>query len=241
MASQSCAPVEPIAVIRTAVTLDFHVSLDARLTVKVQSQRAVRGRKVELSAFSLPVLPRRRRSGFVRVTSVGPRPEPAQQLAVSFSEGFLTADCREVTTPAADDRIKRQDEGRLSGRLVLRHDFSNPALMPVNRLRAGLDDSLETEPGHADGILSDVVTQEVAAHRPSVTVERVDDAGFTRLQFQPHAFEFLRDESLTVLYGLSVRVENHQIIGVADHRRRGLLARKRPFAALLQTVQGHVG
>ena len=196
---------------------------------------------MELSTFSLPVLPRRRSPGFVRVTSVGPRPQPAQQLAVSSPEGFLTANCREVAAPPSDDRIERQDEVCLSGRLVLRDDFSNPALMPVNRLRAGFADSFEAEPGRADGILSDVVTQEVEAHCPSVTVERVDDAGFTRLQFQPHAFEFLRDEGLALLYGLAVRVENHQIIGVADHRRRGLLAGKRPFDALLQTVQSNVG
>ena len=56
------------------MTLDFHVSLDLRLTVNVQPQRAVQGREVELAAFSLPVLARRRSPGFVRVTSVGPRP-----------------------------------------------------------------------------------------------------------------------------------------------------------------------
>jgi hypothetical protein len=41
--------------------------------------------------------------------------------------------------------------------------------------------------------------------------------------------------------GLAVRVEHHQIIRVADHRRSVSLAGKRPFAALLQTVQSHVG
>jgi hypothetical protein len=234
--SQSCAPVAPSTVIRTAVTLHFHVLLDVRLTVKAPPPRAVRGRKVELAAFALPVLPRRRRSGFVRVASVGPRPEPAQELAVRLPEGFLTADCREGTTPAADDRIERQEELRLAGHLVPCADFSPPALVPVNRLRAGLDESFEPEPGPADRILPEVVTQEVAAPCPSVTVERVDDARFTRFQFQPQAFEFFREESLALLCGLSVRVEHHQILGVADPRRRGLLARKRPFDALLQTM-----
>ena len=113
--------------------------------------------------------------------------------------------------------------------------------MPVNRLRAGLDDSLEPEPGGAYGILADVTPQEVEAHCSSVAVERMDDARFTRLQFQPHAFEFLRDDGLTLLYGLAVRVEDHQIIRVADHRRSMPLAGKRPFDALLQTMQGNVG
>lgn len=72
-------------------------------------------------------------------------------------------------------------------------------------------------------------------------MERVDDAGFTRLQFQPSTFEFLRDESLAVLSSLSVGVENHQLLGVAAHRRRGLLVGKRPVDALLQTVSGKVG
>jgi len=44
-----------------------------------------------------------------------------------------------------------------------------------------------------------------------------------------------------LLYYLSVRVENHQIIGVTDHRRRVPLAGKRPFDALLQPVQSNVG
>jgi hypothetical protein len=69
----------------------------------------------------------------------------------------------------------------LSGRLVLCDDFSNPAVMPVNRLRAGLDESLETEPGRAYGILANVAPQEIKAHCSSVSVERMDNARFTRL------------------------------------------------------------
>jgi hypothetical protein len=137
--------------------------------------------------------------------------------------------------------VERQDQVRLPGRLVLGHDCSNPAMVPVNRLRAGLDEGLEAEPGRAYGILADVAPQEVEAHRPSVTVERMDDARFTGLQFQPHAFEFLGDDCLALLYGLTVRVEDHQIIGVADHCRSMPLAGKRPFDALLQTMQGNVG
>jgi hypothetical protein len=102
---------------------------------------------------------------------------------------------------------------RLPGRLVLGHDFSNPAMMSVNRLRAGLDEGFEAEPGRAYGLLADMAPQEVEAYRPSVTVERMDDSCFTGLQFQPPAFEFLRDDCLALLYGLAIRVEDHQIEG----------------------------
>jgi hypothetical protein len=125
-------------------------------------------------------------------------------------EGLVTADRGEVPAPAADDRIQRQNEVRLPGRLVLGDNVSNPAMMPVNRLRAGLDESLEPASGRADGILANGAPQELNAHRPSVPVERMGDARFTRLQFQPHAFEFLREEGLALLYGLSVRMEHHQ-------------------------------
>lgn len=223
------------------MTLDFHVPPDPRLTVKAQPQRAVRGREVEFPSLSLPVLPCRRSPGLVRVTAFGPRPQPAQELTVSFPEGFLTANRREVAAPASDDRVKRQDQVRLPSRLVVRDDFSEPAMMPVNRLRVGLDEGLETEPGRAYGILADVAPQEVEAPCSSVAVERMDYARFTRLQFQPHAVEFLSDEGLAVLYYLSVRVYDHQSISVADHRRSIPLAGKRPFDALFQTVQRNVG
>jgi hypothetical protein len=177
----------------------------------------------------------------LRVTAFGPRPEPVQELAVRLPKGLVTANRGEVTTPAADDRIQRQDEVRLAGRLVLSDDFSHPALMPVNRLRAGFDDSLETKPGRADGILAKVAPQEIKAHCSTVAGERMDHARFTRLQFQPHAFEFLREEGLALLYYLSVGVKNHQIIGVTDHRRSVPLAGKRAFDALLQPVQSNVG
>src|SRR5262245_22979595 len=117
------------------------------------------------------------------VTSFGPRPEPVQELAVRLPEGLMTANRGEVATPAADDRIQRQDELRLAGRLVLGDDFSNPAMMPVNRLRAGLDESLEPEPGGADGILADVAPQEIKAHCSTVAGEGMDNARFTGLQF----------------------------------------------------------
>jgi hypothetical protein len=147
----------------------------------------------------------------LRVTSFGPCPKPVQELAVSLPAGLMTANRWEVATPAADDRVEREDEVRLAGRLVLGDDCSQPALMPVNRLRAGLDEGLETKPGRADGILANVTSQEVKAPCSSIAGERVDNARFTRLQFQPHAFQFLREEGLALLYYLSVRVEHHQI------------------------------
>ena len=236
MVTQSGAPVEPITIVRTAVTLHFHVPLDACLTVKAQPQCAVRGREMELPPFSPPVLARRRSPGVLRVTALGPRPEPVQELTVRLPEGLVTANRGEVTTPTADDRIERQDEVRLSGRLVLGNDFPPPAMMPVNRLRAGLEDGLETEPGGADGILAEVAPQESKAPCSAVAGERMNNARFPRLQFQPPTFEFLREDGLTLLYGLAVRVEHHQIISVADHRRSMPLAGKRPFDALFQPV-----
>jgi len=166
---------------------------------------------VELPAFAPPVLARRRSPSVLGVTSFGPRPEPVQELAVRLPKGLVTANRGEVATPAADDRIQRQDQVRLSGRLVLGDDFSHPAMMPVNRLRAGFDDSLETEPGRADGILANVAPQEIKAHCSTVAGERMDNARFTRLQFQPHAFEFLSEEGLALLYYLSVGVEDHPV------------------------------
>lgn len=80
---------------------------DARLTVKAQSQRAVRGREVELPTVSPPVLAHRRSPGVLRVTAFGPRPEPVQELAVRLPKGLVTTNRGEVTTPAADDRIQR--------------------------------------------------------------------------------------------------------------------------------------
>lgn len=209
MATQSCAPVEPIAVIRTAVTLDFHVPRDARLTVNAQSQRAVRGREGGKFHFSPPVLARRRSPGVLRVTSSGPRPEPAQQLAVRLPAGLVTTNRGAVATPAADDRIERPEAVRLSGRLVLGDEFSHPAMVPVHRLRAGVDDSLATAPGRADGRLANMASQEVKAPCSSVAGERMDKARFTRFQFQPPTFEFRREDDLTLLYYLSVWVENH--------------------------------
>jgi len=175
------------------------------------------------------------------VTASGPRPESVQKLAVRLPEGLVTTNRGEVATPAADDRIQRPDEVCLSGRLVLGDDFSHPAMMPVHRLRARFDDSLETKPGRADGILATVAPQEIKAHCATVAGERMDNARFTRLQFQPHTFEFLREEGLALLYYLSVWVENHQIIRVAFPRRSVPLAGKRPCDALLQPVQGNVG
>jgi hypothetical protein len=98
-------------------------------------------------------------------------------------EGLVTANRGEVATPAADDRIQRQDEVRLSGRLVLCHDFSNPAMMPLHRLRARFDDRLETESGRAYRILADMAPQEVKAHCSAVAGERMGNARFTRFQF----------------------------------------------------------
>src|SRR5262245_32808276 len=109
-------------------------------------------------------------------------------------------------------------------------------MMPVNRLRAGLDDGLETEPGGADGILGDVAPQEIKAPCAAVAGEGMDTARFTRLQFQPHPFEFLPEEHLALRSYLAVRVEHHQILGVAVPRRSMPLAGNRPFAALFQTV-----
>jgi hypothetical protein len=160
---------------------------------------------------------------------------------VSLPEGLVTANRGEVATPAADDRIERQDEVRLSGRLVLCPDFSKPALLPLHRLRARVEDRLETESGRAYRILADMAPQEVKAPCSAVAGERMDNARFTRLQFQPQAFEFLREDGLTLLYYLSVWMEDHQIIRVADPRRSVLLVGKRPFDPLLQTMQGNVG
>src|SRR5262249_13306662 len=163
--------VEPIAVIRTTVTLDFQVPLNAGLTVQAQPQCAVRGREVEFSSFSPPVLARRRSPGVIRVTSFAPRSQPVQELAVRLPEGLVAASRGEVAPPTADDRIQRQNEVRLAGRPVLGDDFSHPAILPVNRLRARLDEGLETEPGCADGILAHVTPQEVKAHGSSVAGE----------------------------------------------------------------------
>jgi hypothetical protein len=140
------------------------------------------------------------------MTPLDPRPHSVQELAISFLDGLLTAARREVAAPPSADRVKRQAQRRLPGRLVLSHDLSSSAMMPVNRFRAGFDEGLEAKPGRADGILSDVTPQEVEAHHPCVLLECVDDGRFTRLQFQPHAFECPRHACLAWLYCLAVWV-----------------------------------
>jgi len=112
--------------------------------------------------------------------------------------------------------------------------------MPLHRFLAWGDDGLESKPGLSDGVLSNGKPEKVESRLALFPSERMRDAGFTWLQFQPYPCELLSNDALALFYHCSVGVYDDQIIGGADDRGGFLLGGNGVFEALFQAVEGDV-
>ena len=80
--------------------------------------------------------------------------------------------------------------------------------------------------GFSDRVLSDLKAKEVKPWRPCWDGQRMGDPGLAGLQFESHPLQPLRSHVLALLNDLAVLVEDHEIIGIADH-----VGRVKPSAA----------
>lgn len=94
--------------------------------------------------------------------------------------------------------------------------------------------------GFSDRVLSDLNAQEVKPGRPFWDGQRMGNPGLAGLQFESHLLQPLRSHVLASLHDLAVLVEDHEIIGIADHVGRvkpsAAAARKRLDDDRLQAV-----
>ena len=106
MFAQSCAPIEPIAVIGAAASLHFHMSPNRSAPVLVQLVVTAGRLKTPTLAFSdAPVLVHNPPLALVRMAALGPGKESCEEQVLHFLEDILADDRGVVSTPADNQRV----------------------------------------------------------------------------------------------------------------------------------------
>ena len=176
---RSRAPIHPVAIIGAASPLDFHMPFDRCLIVKTESELALRWRKVQLGAFSLPIVCRCPSPGLSWMSDFYPSADLMQKRVIYFVVGLLAADACVVIAPAANDGSQGQDQLGLGCHLLVSNDFSHLLTMLLDRFLAWGDDGLKTKSCRAGSVVSDGKPEEIESRWSLRRVERVGDPGFT--------------------------------------------------------------
>jgi hypothetical protein len=177
--SRSRAPVHPVAVIGAASPLDVHLPFYRCLSVKTESELALRRRKVQRGAFSLPIVCRCPSPGWSWLSDCYPSADVMQKRGIYFVVGLFAPDACVVIAPAADDGSQGQDQLGLGCHFLASNDFSHLLTMLLDRFLAWGDDGLKTTSRRAGSVLSDGTPEKIASRWSLRHVERVGDPGFT--------------------------------------------------------------
>jgi hypothetical protein len=132
-----------------------------------------------------------------------------------------------VPSPPSDDRVEFGDEGRLWRSALLPDDLLEPVQVALYRLVTRFDERLEARvapvtarPVLTNPILSHMKAQKVEAHLAFMFVQRVGDARLARFQVQANFRQPFLCAVAQREQRCQVRVQDDEIVGVPDERRR---------------------
>ena len=192
VASQSCAPLDPVAVIRTPCSLHFPVAPVWCVGMTEESCPTLgRLKGPALSIIHAPVFACDSVFGGVRMSVDCPAPPPRIERVVQLLEESRAPDGGLVLAPATALRIERLNQARLLRRFVARDGLPEGVHLPLDGGRAGGDggpEAMETTatipagPGFPRRILLDVEAQEITSWLLWPGLQRMGEAGLARLQ-----------------------------------------------------------
>jgi hypothetical protein len=223
VASPSCAPIDPVAVIRTPCAWPFHVAPVWCVGLTEESCPTMgRLQGPALSIIHAPVLACDSVCGGVRLS--GDCPAPQQRLArvVQLLDESRAPDGGIVWAPATDLRSERLHQARVRRLLVARDGLPAGVHLPVESGWAGGHggpEALETTatipagPGVPRRIWLDLEAQASNAWRLWPGLQRRGEAGLARLQCEASRVQPRGDLVLATRDTRVVLMEDHESIG----------------------------
>jgi hypothetical protein len=199
VASQSCAPRDPVAVIRTPSSLHFtpsslHFHVAPVWCVGLTEQSCTTLGRLNGPALSIihaPVWAGESVVGDVRRSGDGPAPQPRHERVVQLLDESRAPDGGIVLAPATALRRARLHQARLLRRCGARDGLPEGVHMPLDGGWAGGDggpEAMETPatipagPGFPSRILLDVDAKDITAWLLWPGLQRLGEAGLARLQ-----------------------------------------------------------
>src|SRR6516165_1348745 len=228
MPSLSCAPVHPIAIVRTAIALDFDMSHNRYLAVSPKARRVRvrrRGGKGQACAQSMPVAPGDPSDRCARMSPACPGSELDPGEMIEPIVDGLTHTGAVVSGPTPDFGVELANHQALRPGSTAFDDSPKLRQMVRHIGLGGFDQGFVPEASMASGaftrlvfvhpILPDVEPQE---RKPGlIAFQGMANATFGFVQTQSHRGQPGLEQLLSVFKHPAVLVQHHAIIGVSDN------------------------